>query len=369
MKHHLWFGAVGLACVGSTGVAQDRFPAEEMNDAMLKRRNRFSLKATFNFGVKTEFTSTTPNNTGSFPRVGPENRTYDDGYVNIDISGNAGSMTWNWGFNTAGQYVAADTDAAVPARFPAGSSTLSFHSAGSLADGQTRGSREGMLPGLELAYEEVLGRWHISERRRANIGVLVTFGWMRLGQTDSGALAGPVTVTTDRYLTGAVLPAPGHAGNFAGTLPGANPFIPDTPVARDTGVFAATGTVVNKLDGSLYGFNIGPFIELPLHDRVSLTLGGGLGVVYASTTYTYSETVVVPGIVTATRSGRVSSDDWLFSAVAKVNLYVGLTEAWSWELGLAYQYAGNSRSSVQGKTANLQLDGIMSVNTGLNYAF
>ena len=60
---------------------------------------------------------------------------------------------------------------------------------------------------------------------------------------------------------------------------------------------------------------------------------------------------------------------WTLGAFPGANLYVALSQAWSWEIGLAYQYAGNSRSAVQGKSSNLQLDGIMSVNTGLNYAF
>lgn len=334
---------------------------EAGNDGMLKRRNRISLKGTFNFGIKTEFTSATPNNSGSFPRLGPENRTYDDGFVNVDVSGNAGGTTWNWGYNTPGQFLAAD-----PAAPFLGASSLAFHSVGSLADGQTRSSRDKMVPGFELAYEEVLGRFHFSEKRRANVGILVSFGYLRLGQRDSGTLAGFLPVQTDKYAPGAVLPplAPYSGGFFT---PG--PLLPEIPADRSVVVLPATDTVINKLDGSLYGFNIGPFIEFPLHDRVSLTLGGGLGVVYASTTYSFTETVVVPAVVTATRSGRVSRGDWLFTGVAKANLYVALSEAWSWELGLAYQYAGNSRSSVQGKTSHLDLDGIFSVNTGLNYAF
>lgn len=359
MRNTLWFGAVGLACVGGDALAQERFPVEEMNDAMLKRRNRFSLKATFNFGIKTEFTSATPNNSGAL--VPGVNRTYDDGFVKVDISGNAGGTTWNWGYDTAGQFTAAD-----PAAPFLGASSLAFHSVSSLADGQTRGSRDRMTPGFELVYEEVLGRWHMSEKRRANIGVLISFGYMRLGQQDSGSLAGLVGLTTDKYATGAVLPP---LAPYAGSFGAAGPLIPDVPADRALTAVAATGTVNNKLEGSLYGFNIGPFIEIPLHDKVSLTLGGGLGVVYASTTYSFTETVVVPAVVTATRSGRVSADDWLFTAVAKANLYVALSEAWSWELGLAYQYAGSSRSSVQGKSSNVKLDGIMSVNTGLNYAF
>ena len=359
MKHLLRFGAVGLACVGSAASAQERFPVEATNDAMLKRRNRISLKASFNFGIKTDFTSATPNNTGAL--VPGVNRTYDDGFVFRDISGNAGGTTWNWGYNTAGQSLAAD-----PAAPFLGASSLAFHSVNSLADGQTRGSRDKMVPGIELTYEEVLGRFHITEKRRVNIGILTSFGYMKLNQRDSGSLAGLVGLTTDKYAPGAVLPP---LAPYAGSFGAAGPLLPDVPADRALTAVAATGTVNNKLEGSLYGFSIGPFLEIPLHDRVSLTLGGGLGVVYASTRYTYNETVVVPGVVTATRSGRVSADDWLFSGIARANLYVGLSEAWSWELGLAYQYAGNSRSSVQGKSSNLKLDGIMTVNTGLNYAF
>ena len=221
----------------------------------------------------------------------------------------AGGMTWNWGYNNNAQFTAAD-----PAAPFLGAPSLAFHSVSSLADGQARGSRDKMILGFELAYEEVLGRWHITEKRRANIGILATLGYLRLGQRDSGALAGTVGLTTDKYATGAVLPP---LAPYSGSFGTAGPLIPDVPANRAAAVVSATGTVNNKLEGSLYGFNIGPFIELPLHDRVSLTLGGGLGCVYADTAYTYSETVVVPGVVTAARTGRVSRDAWLFSGIAR----------------------------------------------------
>lgn len=360
MNLHLPICALCLGCV-STGLAQDHFIREAADDSMLKRRNRFSLKATFNFNIKSEFTSATPINSGAL--VPGVNRSYDDGFVFRDISGNAGGKTWNWGYNSASQFSA--SDAALPAP-NAGSPSLAFHTAASLADGQTRGSRDKVLPGIELSYEEVLGRFHLTERRRANFGILISAGYMRLGQSDSATLAGLTGLTTDKYLTGGVLPPlPPYTGSFAT----AGPLLPDVPVERATTAVAATGTLNNRHTGSLYGFSLGPFLELPLHDRVSLSLGAGLGVVYASTTYEFQETVVVPGVVTAARSGRVSADNWLFSTTARANLYVGLSPAWSWELGLAYQFAGNSRSTVQGKSANLQLDSILSLNTGLNYAF
>ena len=365
MKHQFWIGALGWACFSSVASAQDRFPEGATNDSMLQRRNRFSLKGTFNFGIKTDFTTVTPNHAGTGAGVGGQNRTYDDGFVKLDVNANAGGMTWNWGYVTAGQYGVADLDPVIPQP----GNSLSFHTVTSLAEGATRGGRERMQTGVELAYEEVLGRFHITEKRRANVGLLVSFGYLPLKQRDSATLAGPVTLRTDKY-NATLVPPPGPGGVInSGSFDVPGPFLPDAPLSSIVGTVAATGTLNNKLDGALYGFNLGPFIELPLHDSVSLTLGGGLGVVYASTTYSFSEVVAVPGIVTATRSGHISASDWLFSATMKANLHVALGEAWSWELGMGYQYAGSSRSSVQGKSANLKLDGILSLNTGLNYAF
>lgn len=363
MRKSLWFGALGVACVGGDALAQEHFPVESLNDPMLRRRNRISLKSTFSFGVKTHFTSATANNAGSFPRVGPENRTYDDGFVNVDISGNAGGNTWNWGYNNNAQFNPADGGLNAP---NTGAAALAFHSAGSLADGSIRSSRDTVLPGLELTYEEVLGRWNLTERRRVNLGMLVSFGWTRLGQNDSAALAGPVNVTTDRYLTGGVLPP---LAPYSGSFGTAGPLLPDAPVQRDNAALAATGSVNNQLEGSLYGFSVGPFIEVPLTDRFSVSFGGGVGVLYADTTYTFSESVVVPGVVTANRTGRAASSSFLFSGIVRLNAYVAITEALSWETGVAYQYAQSHRSTVSGKTANLMLDGIFSVNTGLNYSF
>lgn len=335
---------------------------------MLRRRNRFSLKGTFNFGIRSSFTSATPNTAGPGAGIGGQNRTYDDGFVRVDVSGNAGGTTWNWGYSTVGQYVIGDPDPLV-----APGNSLSFHTVTSLADGTARQSRDTMLAGAELAYEEVLGRWHISERRKANIGILISFGYLPLTLRDSAGLAGFAMLRTDKYNSTLAPPPIGGVVPPPGTFAGPGPLLPDAPVSSVTAPAAATSTINNRLDGSLYSFNLGPFIELPLHDRVSLSLGGGLGFVYANTTYTFNETIVVPvtptGPVTANRSGRVSSSEWLFSGIARANLHVGLSEAWSWEIGLAYQYAQSYRSSVAGKTANLQLDGIMTVNTGLNYAF
>ena len=40
---------------------------------------------------------------GPGPAVGGVNHSYDDGYVYVDITGDAGGYTWNWGYQSSSQ--------------------------------------------------------------------------------------------------------------------------------------------------------------------------------------------------------------------------------------------------------------------------
>src|SRR5947207_1223367 len=63
--------------------------------------NRLSLGPRFGMNFKAAF--------GNSPAVNPglaaagADHTYNDGYVLRDISGNAGGLTWNWGYQNSSQ--------------------------------------------------------------------------------------------------------------------------------------------------------------------------------------------------------------------------------------------------------------------------
>jgi hypothetical protein len=327
--------------------------------------NRVSFSGKFSFLIDADFTSATP--TPSIGAVGASggtvpstavDRFYDDGFVRIDISGNAGGMTWFWGYNDASQVAGVGTPGA----------TLTFHSAPSPTDQFKRSSRDEVLPGFELSYGRVLKEWELRPGRFASFGLMGSFGYTDLRLRDSGVAAGTVLLTTDTYAIGAgvVPPAPPYTGTFAG--PG--PVIPDNPNGgRVTAPAAATATVLNQVEGRMYAVTLGPFFEVPFHERLLAKFSGGVALAMADRTYSFSETVAVVGAPATSRAGRVSSADLLAGASFQMGIGWLITERWSLDLAGQYQYLGTTRQSVLGKTAELNLQSAVSVLAGVSYRF
>lgn len=327
--------------------------------------NRVSFSGKFSFLINADFTSATPAPSigavgasgGTVPSTAVD-RFYDDGFVRIDISGNAGGTTWFWGYNDASQVAGVGTPGA----------TLTFHSSPSPADQFTRGSRDAVLPGFELSYGRVLKEWEVRPGQFASFGLMGSFGYTDLRLRDSGVAAGTVLLTTDTYAIGAgtVPPAPPYSGTFAG--PG--PVIPDNPNGgRVIAPAAATATVVNRVEGRMYAVTLGPFFEVPFHERLLAKFSGGLAVAVADRSYSFSETVAVVGAPVTSRSGRVSSADLLAGASFQMGLGWMITERWSLDVAGQYQYLGTTRQSVQGKTAMLDLQSAVSVLASVNFHF
>ena len=335
--------------------------------------SRVSVKASFMFNVKADFTSGNPNNIGS-PDGGEVTRTYNDGFVSPDNSPVPG-QTWNFGYNEPAQVPAVG---AVNAVF--------MNSVDSPTDGKLRKDTDDILPGLEIAYEEILGQIQVlGGRRRWNVGVFGGFGYTRMGLRDAGATSGLVSITQDRYETVGGGPAPfapvtGRNAATAGSLLVDEP----TPVGglaadgntgaeRTTFAGAATGNIINKLDGNLFGFQVGPFIEAPITDRLLIVLGGGFGMVLADLDYSFDEnwtlTAPVNSGSTFSRRGHKSSLDLLWGGYARINLRYEFDDHWTAEIGFSYQHMGEEANTVNGKTANLKMGTVLSANAGVSYSF
>src|SRR3954463_16063047 len=63
--------------------------------------NRLSFGARFGMNFKAAFGNSPAPNPGA--AVAGADHTYNDGYVLRDISGNAGGLTWNWGYQNGSQ--------------------------------------------------------------------------------------------------------------------------------------------------------------------------------------------------------------------------------------------------------------------------
>lgn len=329
--------------------------------------NRFSLNGRFTFEVNAEFTSATPvqdigvaGALATTPaQAGTIVRDYDDGSIGVDISGNAGDVTTFWSYSDLSQLAGLGT--------PGG--TLSFHSAPSPADQSILQSDDQILPGLDFQYSRDLGSFDMKVNGRsatAWFGVSLQFGYLDLDLAQRASVSAPVALTTDTFAIGAVVPP---VAPFQGTVPGPGTLIPDSPASRVTAATPATANTRNEVDGSLYGLTVGAFLEIPFSDRLLAEFNAGLAIAAIDRTYSFTESVAITGVPTTVRSGAGANTDWLLGGMASVGLSYEFAKNTRLRLGCQYQNLGSAGQSLNGKTANIDLESALSVSAGIQWQF
>ena len=282
-----------LTTFSSSVLAQDDNPSDW---------NHFGADFRMGFNIQAKFTGAGVLAAPPPPSAGPAvNRTYSDGFVNVDSSGNAGNLTWNWGYQHSGQV---------------SGGTLLMHdtsvSGGSINDDPNLGFEVSYV--RDLGHES-WGRW----------GIKAAFGYTAIDLRTSAQLI------TDTYQLGGVTPpiAP-YAGSFSG--PGV--VIGSSP-ARSGGNWS--------LDATLYDFRLGPTIDLNITKRLSVELGGGLALGVVDSTFAVNETT------------STSSTGCQVGAYAEAGLAYRVCDAASLFAGAQFQYLGDFNQSVGGRSAQLDL--------------
>ena len=281
--------------------------------------NHFGLDFRMGFNIQAKFTGAGVLAAPPPPSAGPAvNRTYSDGFVNVDSSGNAGNLTWNWGYQHSGQV---------------SGGTLLMHdtsvSGGSINDDPNLGFEVSYV--RDLGHES-WGRW----------GVKVAFGYTEMDLRTS------VQLITDAYQLGGVTPplAP-YAGSFSG--PGS--VIGSSP----TRSIAPGGNW--SLDATLYDFRLGPTVDLNITKRLSVELGGGLAVGVVDSTFAVNETTTT------------SSTACQVGAYAEAGLAYRVAKAASLFAGAQFQYLGDFNQSVGGRSVQLDLSQSIFCLVGLELHF
>jgi hypothetical protein len=313
--------------------------------------NRFSLGPRFGFNFKADFRNvplpfaplpaTSPG-----PVAGGVDHTYDDGYVRLDASGNAGGLTWNWGYQNASQVVG---------------DTMQFHArqAQSGFGPSSQRASDDLQYGLELTYQRVIGNFLSS----GHWGFEAAFGYTDLDLRAQRSGVGSSKLTTDSFpLNGVLPPGAGYNGTFVG--PGA--LLGDFPTRS-----IAHGTVSSreKLSGQIYGFRIGPFAEWNLTPHLSLAASVGLTVAPASVDYEFSETARIAGGGTFVTSGHSSKSDVLFGPYASAMLRYDFTERWGVYMGAQFQNLGSLQQSSGTRTARLDQSATIYATVGATWKF
>ncbi len=304
---------------------------------------RFNLSYRGAFNVSASFSGV-----GGFAPPGSAGSgIYNDGFVGVDSSHNAGGYTTDWGYDHAYQVSGGD---------------VFMHSSTSSA--VNTGDKDGGLQnGFELSYDQPLGggrHWHW--------GVEAAVNWTDISISDNQSLTGDVVTTTDAYsLNGSTAPnAP-----YTGSVNGPGPLLGATPVSHsvNTVLNAAEVTGSRKIDANLFGLRLGPYIKVPVCHRVVIGLGAGLSAGVIDSDFSYNETVAVNGLPTQTHIGSGHDDSALFGGYVRAQASVRLTRKLSLLGGVEFSDLGTYDQTVGSETAHLDLSQSLYVSGGLSYKF
>ena len=306
--------------------------------------NRLSLGPRFGLNFKADFnnhaTYKTPTvNPG--PATGGADHTYDDGYVRVDSSGNAGNLTWNWGYQNPSQAVV---------------DSMQFHA---IRASSSSSANDNPQYGTELLYQRIIGSLPASMRGRW--GLEAGFGYTDLDLRNQRG--GFVPVTTDTYpLNGVLPPSAGYNGTFSG--PGA--LLGDTPV-RTTTFASQSGR--NKLSGDMFNLRFGPFAEWNLTRRLSFAASVGVTLAPTSVAYDFSETDTLASGDRFSTSGHSSRSKVLYGPYVSGLLRYNFNPRWGLYVGAQFQNLTDLNQSIGSRSARLDPGATLYGTVGVTWSF
>lgn len=187
-------------------------------------------------------------------------------------------------------------------------------------------------------------------------------------------ISGNVTRTIYRYPVGNIIvPLAPYHGTFSGPGPlllGATP-----PSSGATPPLLAVSDMAVNISGLLYGLKVGPFVEVPLGKRLTLSLAGGLAALNADLELSYTETVTFPSpsdrdaTPPPVRSVKASHSKWMLGFYGNASLAFALTDNTSVFLGGAYHHLGDMSLSAGTKSATVGLGQVLELTGGLRFTF
>ena len=358
--------AVAMAGTATAALAQGQTPEAQPDRAVepvvLKPlrpepRNRIGLSYRMGLNITVDFRKLgglAPVSNPGAETGGAVDRTYDNGYNLVDITGNNHgpgfeNTTWNWGYTGGGSVQG---------------NTLVMSSSSSPATARPENNGDDPQHGLELTYSRQY--W---ERGNWRFGFEGGLGYTHLNVSDSRRLVATVHRITDTFdVTGIVLPpAP-----YQGTYEGPGPVIRSEPSQRQSSVIvSSTNTIVGgrELEAHVFSLRLGPYAEVPLNDRFTLLMSGGLYLAIGDTKFSFHEEVTVPGTGTEVHRGSHSQTDFLVGGYVGVNIAYALTEEIDVFAGAQFQGAGTSVNKARGKVSVLDIGESIVVSIGASYSF
>lgn len=265
-------------------------------------------------------------------------REYDDGFHRAD--GNADGLTWHWGYQSGSQF---DTTAdALSLSVTSGLPT------GTWDDEETGG-------GIDFTYSQALGRLPF---RDSLWGLRTGFSYLGLDSSTNTTALADVVRTTDSYALGGII-AP--TAPYVGTQAGPGPLIADLP-RRSPAIFpdALAVDLDADLRLDLFQLSFGPYVEVPLTDRLAIDLSTGVTVGFARSRMEIEQNASFPGLGQQRLSARDSETDFLFGIYAQAGLHYQFTESFGLLAAARWDHAESFTHRADGLSLNYDLGSTVS---------
>jgi hypothetical protein len=142
-----------------------------------------------------------------------------------------------------------------------------------------------------------------------------------------------------------------------------------TPIPQGSATSLSAITGSRDIDANLFGFRLGPYLELPVCSHLSVQLSAGLSAGVISSEFSYNETVTVSGLPSQTYANSGHSDGGLIGGYARAQINVKLCEHLALFGGAEFNDMGTFNQTVGNETAHLNLSQSIYVNGGLSWSF
>lgn len=292
---------------------------------------------------------------------------YDNGFVKPDASGSA-TDTYNWGYTG----VASESHGTAPQYVP-GSTTLNFqHLANAARVGDVNLGDQSLYGGQITSGFEV-SRFKIG-RKEIKWGFEAGYSYSTVSASaTTQAQSANVTLTTDAYslVDGGHLLVPPQAP-FTGSVTGPNFLLPRMPSSSTSITAAGTANLSAAMDANLHALRVGPWFELPLNQRMSVSLSLGYVTTLADAELRLTESTVyagnaIPGQDLGTANFRRS--EWVPGAYAQMRATYMFTKMIGAYVGAEVQWNKDIHFVARSREADLRFGATFGGVLGLNLSF
>lgn len=326
----------------------------------LAGRVQFNLKASFT-DARTPLSDAAGQFADGYVLLGSNTSTSTNAGV---VTANPGSTTWNWGYQRADQVSGNELTLTRYDQVP--------------RVGTLDGSGGSTTYGGELWAMYELYSFRSFNKRTAHWGVEAGYGFTTFDASASGSVSGTATRRQSVYsLGGIVPPSPGYQGGYFGPVPGGPgaPVIDFNPLRSSNLQAAGVNSLNAAVSTDLHSIKLGPWVELPVTDRLTVGLGAGFCTMYAQADLRFSESTTFTGnpaefgVASENLSVSATREDWRPGMYARALVDFAITPNWSVFAGGDIQSNSDLNFSAQGRGASVQLGSVFGAMAGVQFKF